>query len=116
MRIEVARAAAVAVRRGHPWVYREGLSRAPRGLATGAVVDLADERGELLGRGLWDAGSPIAVRVYEREGRLDAASIAGRVERALGLRDELFAEGGDTDAYRLVNGAGERGPGLVRDR
>ncbi len=116
MRIEVARAAAVAVRRGHPWVYREGLSRAPRGLATGAVVDLADERGELLGRGLWDAGSPIAVRVYEREGRLDAASIAGRVERALGLRDELFAEGGDTDAYRLVNGEGDRVPGLVLDR
>ena len=115
MRIEVARAAAAAIRRGHPWLYREGIIRPPRGLASGAVVEL-HEGDELLGRGLWDAESPIAARVHERERPLDVASITARVERALAARDELFGGDDETTAYRLVNGEGDRVPGLTMDR
>ncbi len=110
--------AAATVRRGHPWVYRQGVARAPVGLSTGDVVDIVDEAGSHLGAGLWDAISPIAARVYEhdRAVRVDVASIARRFDRALELRDALFPAGSGTTAFRLCNGEGDRIPGLVVDR
>ena len=118
MALRIARTAAAAVRRGHPWVFREGVLQ-PRGglaLASGAAVELLDEEGEILGRGLWDAGSPIAVRVFERTRgpALDAAALGAIVRRAVERRDGRFDEG--TTAYRLCNGEGDRAPGMVIDR
>jgi 23S rRNA (cytosine1962-C5)-methyltransferase len=106
------------VRRGHPWIYREGVARSARGLASGDVVPIADEAGRPLGHGLWDASSPIAVRVYDHDpgAALDARAIVRRFERAFELRDALFPPGCDTTAYRLCNGEGDRVPGLVVDR
>jgi len=168
MPIQLTPSAAAAVRRGHPWVYREGIETPGRGrggsagsadgargahgargareareargahgahggrqdrgggrsgggralerLATGDVVELA-EGGDFVGRGLWDADSPIAVRVFQRapDARLDEGAIAARLGRAFELRDGWFADGATT-AYRLCNGEGDRVPGLVIDR
>jgi 23S rRNA (cytosine1962-C5)-methyltransferase len=116
MALRLSRAAAAAVRRGHPWVYREGILRPPAALASGASVDLADDEGRPLGRGLWDASSPIAVRVVTPDPGppLDAAALAARVVRAIERRDGWFDDA--TDAYRLCNGEGDRAPGLVLDR
>lgn len=133
MPIQLNRAAASAVRRGHPWVYRDGLVRPPSGLASGDVVELIDEAKDALGVGLWDAESPICARVFERAGfvssvssvsstsrsrgrGLDAGAIARRIEQALVRRDALFGEDRETTAYRLCNGEGDRVPGLVLDR
>jgi 23S rRNA (cytosine1962-C5)-methyltransferase len=117
MDLRVLRAAAAALRRGHPWVYREALARtkgrAPR---TGEGVTLLDEEGALLGRGLYDAESPIAVRVFDRDrgAALDARFLASRAASAVARRDGRFGE--ETTAYRLCNGEGDRVPGLVIDR
>lgn len=115
MRLEVRERAASTLLRGHPWVYREALAKPPAKLRTGSVVDLVHE-GRFVGRGLWDEASPIAVRIYERdEGRaLDASSLGRAVEAAFARRDGLFDE--STNAYRLVNGEGDRVPGVVVDR
>ena len=116
MALRITRTAAAAVRRGHPWVYREGVARPPKGLATGAAVELSDEEGGSLGRGLWDAGSPIAVRVFDqaRGPALDAGVLAARVVAATARRDGRFDA--ETTAYRLCNGEGDRAPGMVVDR
>jgi 23S rRNA (cytosine1962-C5)-methyltransferase len=116
MRIQLARPAAIAARRGHPWVYRGGIVRPPDALAAGSTVELVDEEGYPLGQGLWDPASPIAVRIFSGgDGeRLDAASLGRRIERAVARRDGLFE--GDTTAYRLCNGEGDRVPGFVIDR
>jgi 23S rRNA (cytosine1962-C5)-methyltransferase len=111
--LRLTRAAAAAVRRGHPWVYREGLVR-PAALASGTPVTLADESDAPLGVGLWDERSPIAVRVFGAKGPLDERTIVARIERAFARRDGLI--GPDTDAYRLCNGEGDHVPGLVIDR
>ncbi|MFO0589402.1 MAG: class I SAM-dependent rRNA methyltransferase [Polyangiaceae bacterium] len=117
MRLEVKDSAAASIDRGHPWVYRDALKKTPARLDAGAVVDLADGRGRFLGRGLWDPSSPIAVRVHERDAKtpLDVSSFARRIDAAFALRARLF-DAGDTDAYRAVNGEGDRVPGLVIDR
>jgi 23S rRNA (cytosine1962-C5)-methyltransferase len=128
MALELVRTAALAVRRGHPWVYREGLAQPPRGLRSGAIVELADMEGAFLGRGLWDAASPIAVRVFDHgsvgappASRRSAAGTAlpsldlgARAVAAVERRDGRFDA--DTTAYRLCNGEGDRVPGLVLDR
>jgi 23S rRNA (cytosine1962-C5)-methyltransferase len=110
--------AASAVRRGHPWVFREGVARAPRELSTGDSIPLVDEHGEPLGAALWDAASPIAARVFDRAPatRVDVASILRRFEAALARRAELFPDGSGTTAFRVCNGEGDRLPGLVVDR
>ena len=116
MTLKLVRTAALAVKRGHPWVYREGLARPPRGLTSGTTVELADEEGGHLGRGLWDADSPIAVRVFARSSgsALDATALGALAIAAIARRDGCFDE--ETTAYRLCNGEGDRVPGLVVDR
>jgi 23S rRNA (cytosine1962-C5)-methyltransferase len=115
-KITLSRGAADAVRRGHPWVWRQGIERGGAALAMGTEVDLFDPAGHPLGRGLYDPASPIAVRVWTTgEDRIDDALFQRRMDHAFGLRAHLFADGATT-AYRLLHGEGDRVPGLVLDR
>lgn len=81
------------------------------------VVSIASEQNELIGCGVYDPESPIAVRVWGvgADTRLDASVFADRLSRAMAVRHELFADG-KTTAYRLLNGEGDRTPGFVIDR
>jgi 23S rRNA (cytosine1962-C5)-methyltransferase len=117
----VSRRATEAVRRGHPWIFRTALVKPASPPATGDVVTLVAEDGERLGAGLWDAESPIAVRVWTRDPseRVDAPLFRARLAAALEVRARLFQEGTDggaTTAYRVLNGEGDRTPGFVIDR
>lgn len=122
MRVEIAARAVHAVRRGHPWVYRDAVARAPKDIDEGEVVELV-HGAESLGTGLWDPTSAIAIRVHERPDarrggrspRIDVGSFARRIEAAVARRDALFVLA-HTDAFRLVHGEGDRVPGLVVDR
>src|SRR6185312_5392810 len=101
MALNLSRPAAQAVRRGHPWVYRDGIVRPPRDLRSGASVELAGAEGEILGRGLWDAASPIAVRVFDLGGAargkpLSTDDLGARALLAIARRDGRF--GDDTTA------------------
>ena len=105
MKLRLNRDAAKAVKRGHPWVYRDGVQgSAP----VGAVVDLG------VAWGLFDDG-PIAVRVLGR-GAPDKVDelVRRRIQRAEQLRARCLPF--DTDTYRLINGAGDGLPGVVVDR
>lgn len=110
-RVRVSKAAADAVTRGHPWVFREQTTRLP----AGQLTLLEDGRGRVVGWGLADEG-PIAVRVLGRgepEAELDRV-LRVRMEAADVARLRLVEPG--TDAMRVVAGAGDGLPGLVVDR
>jgi 23S rRNA (cytosine1962-C5)-methyltransferase len=110
------RATAERILRGHPWVWREAVSRGLEGLAPGAAVRVLAPDGSAVGMGIADPGSPIAVRVWTRgRSRLDAAVWNERARHACLLRALLF-EGQRTNAYRVVHGEGDRMPGFVVDR
>jgi 23S rRNA (cytosine1962-C5)-methyltransferase len=109
----LTRSAAASVRRGHPWVFREGFVRLPE-LESGDVVTLVDEEDNALGVGLFDASSPIAARVFAREGTLDLRLLLTRFEQAFRRRDVFI--GPNTTAYRLCNGEGDHLPGMVIDK
>lgn len=109
--LRLSRAAARAVRGGHPWVLREEPNRHPAGTPVRLVDGRADEA---VGFGLVDDG-PIAVRVLS-SGPPEAvpALVRRRIEAADALRAALAGEG--TDAWRVVAGAGDGLDGLVVDR
>lgn len=105
------------VRLGHPWVYREALGPRPIAPEPGTQIDLVDPDGELVGRGLYDADSVIAVRVFVRksDAPIDGAMIRERVRAAIALRKRVV----DLDklgCVRLVNAESDGLPGFVVER
>lgn len=106
------------VRSGHPWVYREALGR-PMAPEAGTAIDLVDDDGEFVGRGLYDTDSAIAVRVFARrpDVLIDGRLIIERLRAAMALRERVLPKGRDRlGAMRLVNAEGDGLPGIVVDR
>lgn len=103
------------VRAGHPWIFADALVARPDA-PTGAVVDLLGTDGRFLARGLYDASSPIAVRVFTLEAReaLDAALVRRRLAEALVARRGVI-DPTETDTFRWCNGEGDLLPGVVVD-
>jgi 23S rRNA (cytosine1962-C5)-methyltransferase len=98
------------VARGHPWVYKDGA----RGTAPlGELVRLVDQRGRTVAYGLADVGD-IVVRVLGRHPQSMGELIPQRVQVAQAWRDAAVPP--RTDAYRVINGAGDGLPGVVLDR
>jgi 23S rRNA (cytosine1962-C5)-methyltransferase len=95
---------------GHPWVYRDHV---PPGFRAQAGDFVAIRSGAFRAHALWDPDSPIALRVFSRQQRPDAAWVAARVEEAWQLRERLLPP--ETDAFRLLFGEGDGLPGIVVD-
>ena len=107
--------AARAVVRGHPWVFREQVRRAPEA-AAGDEVPVTREDGTALGVAIFDPTSALIARMLGGPSvRGGEALLTSRVVSAIALRQRLVASD-DTNAYRVVNGEGDRLPGLVIDR
>jgi 23S rRNA (cytosine1962-C5)-methyltransferase len=95
---------------GHPWLYRDRLSR---GLNYPSGTWVQVQSGRVQGYGLWDAESPIAVRVFSLQGVPDRAWVAQRISEAWDIRAPVRAA--NTTAYRWVYGEGDGLPGIVVD-
>ncbi|MEO8840709.1 MAG: class I SAM-dependent rRNA methyltransferase [Kofleriaceae bacterium] len=104
------------VRAGHPWVYREALGPRPLSPEAGTVIDLVDPDGEFVGRGLYDADSIIALRIFVRnpEVQIDGALIQERVKAAIALRKRLVSD--KLGNIRLINAEADGLPGIVVER
>ncbi len=106
---------AARLKSGHPWVYRSDISAAD-GVAPGAMVHVADQRGKVLGTALYSSSSQIAIRMIAKH---DAEItdlpklIADRIRAAIAYRQQFVA---DTDAYRVVFSEADFLPGLIIDR
>ena len=92
----------------------------PRPIAPepGTPIDLVDPDGEFVGRGVYDADSAIAVRVFVRrpDVAIDHELIASRVRAAIALRTKLFAQTGALTTYRVINGESDGLPGIAVER
>jgi 23S rRNA (cytosine1962-C5)-methyltransferase len=107
---------AARVRAGHPWIYREAIGR-PISPEAGTVIDVVDDDGEFVGRGVYDPDGTIALRILSRnpDAAIDAALIRDRVRAAIGLRAHTI-DSTALGAIRLVHGEGDGLPGIVVDR
>lgn len=114
---------AARLRAGHPFVFREALGNRPLREAAGDVLELVDEAGEFVARGLYEPDAIVAVRVVTRDPNelvppTDRGWIERRLRAAARLREALLpslSDGGMT-AYRAFHGEGDGLPGVSIDR
>lgn len=99
------------LQQGHPWVYRNHVPAHTR-LPSGAWVRV--RCGGWSGYGLWDADSPIAIRIFSVRQPPDARWLRERVQAAWDLRAPLREVG--CTAYRWLFGEGDGLPGITVDR
>ncbi len=111
-RVIVDKTAEESVTAGHPWIFSNQVRSKPAGLPDGSTVEVAGERGRLLGTGYYNGKSLIAVRLLACEHiEPDEAFFARRIEEALKLRAGLY-EG----SFRVVNSESDFLPGLIIDK
>jgi 23S rRNA (cytosine1962-C5)-methyltransferase len=105
-----------ALRRGHPWLWRNALGRQGDTLEHGALVRLVDADRKPLALAVYASEGPLAARVWgnaEETPRVDAL-LAKRLDAAFARRARLIDA--QTNAYRLVHGEGDGLGGVVVDR
>jgi 23S rRNA (cytosine1962-C5)-methyltransferase len=105
-----------AVRRGHPWVFAEGIRQLKGAGAAGDLAVVFDQYNRFVAIGLYDPDSPIRIRVLHHGEPvvIDQEWLTHRVRTAWQLRREVASE--STTGYRLVHGENDGLPGLVADR
>lgn len=105
-----------AVRRGHPWVFAEGIEHQRRDGKPGDLAVVFDKHDRFLAIGLYDPHSPIRIRVLHHGGpeTIDREWFAARIQEAWDRRKPLIQQ--DTTGFRVVHGENDRLPGLIVDR
>ena len=110
------KAEARAIRHGFPWVYADELvtDRRTQGLAAGTFAVLEDAERRPLGLVTVHPASKIIARMMDGDpgAVIGRGWIAGRIARALALRERLH----DAPFYRLVHAEADGLPGVVIDR
>ena len=100
---------------GHPWIYADAVRHKHlSNIRPGDVVDVLAQDGSFVGRGIIDPENPVRVRVWtvEQSTSVDDDLLAKRIKMA--RRRRLYPDG-STTGFRLLNGEGDRTPGLVCD-
>ncbi|HEY0833177.1 MAG TPA: class I SAM-dependent rRNA methyltransferase [Azospirillum sp.] len=104
------------VQLGHPWVYSNEvqMDQPAKAVPAGSPVRLVDAGGAPLGVATFNPHTLIAARMLTPDPAtvIDGAFIAGRIARALKLREALF----DRPFYRLIHAEADGLPALIVDR
>jgi 23S rRNA (cytosine1962-C5)-methyltransferase len=116
LRLRITATAETIVRGGHPWLFSDSIVEANRPGQTGELAVLYDRKDRFLAVGLFDADSPIRVRILHagKPQAIDDAWWAARLAQTLARRAGLFDA--QTTGYRLIHGESDGWPGLVLDR
>lgn len=116
LRLRVTAAAETIVRGGHPWVFAKSVREQNRPGATGELAVIFDRADRFLAVGLYDADSPIRVRILHagKPQAIDAPWWEERAASAFALRKNLFDS--CTTGFRCINGENDGWPGLVLDQ
>jgi len=99
---------------GHLWVFSNEIAKIDGDPGAGALVRVHASRGFLLGVGIYNPHSLIAVRLTDREERsLDSDWFRRRIATAARLRERLFP---GSNGYRLLHAESDGVPGVIVDR
>ncbi len=103
------------VRAGHPWIFSGAVAAGLDDAEPGDAVRVVAHGGGFVAAGYANPRTAIAVRVLTLDDEpVGPALLARRLDEALALRRAVVAP--DTTAYRILNGEGDRLPGMVVDR
>jgi len=106
-----------SVLRGHPWVFSNSIVKINNDPNTGDLaIIFGKNKNKVIGLGLYDASSPIAIKmVYSgtKSQTIDAAFFKKRVEEVFSKRAPLLKT--NTNSYRFLFGENDGFPGLIAD-
>ncbi len=116
LRLRLTATAETIVRSGHPWVFADSTREQNRAGQTGELAVIYDRNDKFLAVGLFDADSPIRVRILHagKPQTIDSTWWKAHLEKTVARREQLFDA--TTTGYRLIHGESDGWPGLVLDR
>lgn len=104
----------VPVRAGHPWIFSEGIAKVDRAHEPGALVEVYDTTGHLLGIGSYHPNQSIAIRLYDKQAvELDAAWFTQKIRTLCEWKRPLLPV--NTNGFRVVHAESDGIPGLIID-
>jgi len=113
--VKVTPKAVARLRAGHPWIYRSDVAQA-EGSGPGALVDVGESQGKILGSAFYSSASQIALRMISAK-PLPASELPQLLrERLLAALEYRQGVVHDSDACRLVFSEADALPGLIVDR
>lgn len=105
-----------AIRNRHHWIFSGAVASLPKNASPGEIVAVESQKGELLGHAYVNLKSSLLGRMVSFGSEDPLVAIERAMDEAITFRATLFRDPSQTNAYRLVNGEGDRLPGLVVDR
>jgi len=114
--IKVKPAAERQIRKAHPWVFENSITKQNKSGQAGDLAIIFDQKdNKFLAAGLFDPHSPIRVKLlqFNTPAKINAEWFANKIHLAFQLRQPLLRA--DTDSYRFVHGENDGLPGFVAD-
>lgn len=114
--LRVSAEAEKIIRQGHPWVFDQSIIEQSHHGVPGELAVIFDSKRKFLAIGLYDATSPIRVRILQKgkPAPIDSNWFQEKINTAIALRKPLNNK--NTNGYRLVHGENDGLPGLIIDR
>lgn len=103
-----------AIRNRHHWIFSGAILKAPK-FVDGEILQVFTEKGDLLGSAYFNQKAKIIGRMVCFDSTSPLHAIRSSLDAAIDFRLNYF-RGSETNAYRLVNGEGDRLPGLIIDK
>ena len=116
LRLRLTNTAESIVRSGHPWLFADSIREQNRVGQTGELAVIYDRNDKFLAVGLFDAESPIRVRILHagKPQTIDSVWWQAHLEKSLARRAKLFDA--TTTGFRLIHGESDGWPAMVLDK
>ncbi|APY12535.1 SAM-dependent methyltransferase [Seonamhaeicola sp. S2-3] len=103
------------VTKKHPWVFSNSIVKINDDATTGDLAIIFSKRkNKVIGLGLYDANSPIRIKMMHFEAaEINASFFLNKIEQAFQKRLPLLET--NTNSYRLIFGENDGFPGLIAD-
>jgi 23S rRNA (cytosine1962-C5)-methyltransferase len=108
--------AEVLVKKGHPWVFDESITKQnTEGKAGDLAIIFDNRKNKFMAAGLYDPNSPIRIKILQANHpfTFNKAWLKERIEAAYKKRLPLLAT--ETNSYRLLYGENDGLPSLIAD-
>ena len=116
LHVRLRPAAESLIRAGHPWIFADSIREQNRDAQTGELAVVFDRNDNFLAIGLYDANSPIRIRVIHsgKPATIDANWWRARLNESMERRAEVVDS--ETNGLRWINGESDFFPALVLDQ
>ncbi|MFC5045650.1 class I SAM-dependent rRNA methyltransferase [Aquimarina hainanensis] len=104
------------VRRGHPWVFQDSITKQSTAAEAGDLAIIYDsKKNSFLACGFFDPQSPIRIKLiqYKKQALINKEWFEAKIDEAKKIRTKLLETA--TNSYRLIFGENDSFPGFIAD-